>query len=62
MSIVISDFNMHELFPGFICASNIGSLVNNLFEVKVFSLFSSIASSSPPSSGGISDKSTILLY
>ena len=53
---------MHELFPVFICASNIGSLVNNLFEVKVFSLFSSIASSSPPSSGGISDKSTILLY
>ena len=27
---------MYELFPTFICANNIGSLVNNLFGVKIF--------------------------
>ena len=27
---------MFELFPNFICANNIGSLVNSLFGVKIF--------------------------
>ena len=27
---------MYELFQAFICANNIGSLVNNLFGVKIF--------------------------
>ena len=27
---------MHELFPAFICAKNIGSLNNKLFGVKIF--------------------------
>ena len=34
----ISFFNLYEFFPGFICANNIGSLVNNSFEVKISKL------------------------
>ena len=41
-------FNLYKLFPAFICANNIKSLVNNLFGVTSSSL----------SSGGMSDKST----
>ena len=33
---MISVFSLFNLFPVFICANNIGSLVNSLFEVKVF--------------------------
>ena len=51
----ISFFNLYELFLAFICANNIGSLVNNLFGVSIFNPF---PSSSSPSSGGMSDKST----
>ena len=29
-------FNFYELFPAFICDNSIGSLVNILFEVKIF--------------------------
>ena len=31
-------FNLYELFPAFVCADNIGSLVNNLFGVKLFKI------------------------
>ena len=54
---MISFFNLLELFPAFICASNIGSLVNNIFGVKICYPFPSFTSSSP-SSGGMSYKST----
>ena len=53
----MSLFNLHEMFLAFICANNIRSLVNYLFGVKSFNSFPSFTSSSP-SSGGISDKST----
>ena len=33
---LISFFSLFELFPAFICANNIWSLVNNLFGVKLF--------------------------
>ena len=33
---LISFFNLYELFPGFICANNIGSLVNRFFGVNIF--------------------------
>ena len=33
---IIWVFNLHELFLPFSCANNIGSLLNNLFGVKVF--------------------------
>ena len=33
---MISFFNLYELFPVFIYANNIVSLVNSLFEVKIF--------------------------
>ena len=36
---LISIFNLFELFPVFICDSNIGCLVNNFFEVKIFNHF-----------------------
>ena len=32
-------FNLYELFPAVICATNIGSLVNNLLRVKIFNPF-----------------------
>ena len=36
----LSDFlsSLSEIFPAFICANNIGSLVNSLFEVNIFNL------------------------
>ena len=48
---------LYELFTAFVCANNIGRLVNNLFGVKIFNPFPFFTSSSP-SSGGMSDKST----
>ena len=54
---MISFFNLYELFPAFICANNIASLVNNFFGVKIFNPFS-FYTSSARSSGSISDKST----
>ena len=48
---------LYKLFPSFIGANNIGSLVNNLFGVKIFNHFDSLTSSSP-TSGGMKDKST----
>ena len=45
------------MFPASICANKIGSLVNNLFGIKLFNPFPSFISLSS-SSGGISDKST----
>ena len=51
---LLSFFNLHELFPGFICASDIRSLVYNLLGVQVFNPFPSFTSSSSPSGGGIS--------
>ena len=55
----LSDFILYlnELFPAYICANNIASLVNNLFGVKIFNPFISFTSSSP-FSGGMSDKYT----
>ena len=50
-------FNLFKLFPALICANNIGSLVNNLFGVKIFNPFSSFTSSLPYS-GGMWNKST----
>ena len=47
---------MYELFPAFIFANNIGSLVNSSFGVKIFILFPYFTSLSL-SSGGMSDKS-----
>ena len=46
------------MFPAFICANYIVSLVNSLFGVKSFIPFSSLSYSSSPSSGDMSDKST----
>ena len=37
---VIWFFNLHKLFPAFICADNIESLVNSLFGVKNVQFFS----------------------
>ena len=54
---LISFFNLFELFPVFICDSNIGCLVNNFFEVKIFNYFPSFTSFWY-SSGSMSDKST----
>ena len=42
---------MREVFPTFICANNIGRLVNSLFSVKIFISDSSFASSSLSSDG-----------
>ena len=50
---IVSFFNLYELFPAFISANNIGSLVNNLFIVKTFNAYPTFSSSSSPSSGGI---------
>ena len=36
---LISFFNLYEFFWAFICANNVGSLVNNLFGVKILILF-----------------------
>ena len=36
---LISFFNLYELFPTFICANNIGSLVNNLCGIGFLILF-----------------------
>ena len=38
------DFCLYELFPAFICANTIGSLVKDLFGVKIFISFPSFAS------------------
>ena len=48
--------NLFELLP-FICASNNGRLVNNLYEVKTFSSFTSFTSSSSLPSVGMSGMS-----
>ena len=50
---MISFFNLYELFPAFICANNIGSLINNLFGVKILNSFPSLTYSSSPSIGGM---------
>ena len=47
---MVSFFNLYELFPAFICTNNAGSLVNNLFEVKIFNPAPSFTSSLSPSS------------
>ena len=47
----------YEFFPVYICANNIGSLVNNLFGFKNFYPCLSFTSLSP-SNGDMSDKST----
>ena len=52
---MISFFNLYELFPAFICANNIGSLVNSLSEVKFFNPISCI-NSPVLSSSGVSDE------
>ena len=44
-------FYLFELFPALICANNIGSLVNNLFGVKIFNPFPSFTFSLPHSGG-----------
>ena len=49
-------FNLFELLP-FICASNNGRLVNNLYEVKTFSSFTLFTSSSSLPSVGMSGMS-----
>ena len=54
---LISFFNFYELFPDFICANNIGSLVNSLLIVKIFNPFP--VTLSLPSDGGMSDKSLL---
>ena len=53
----ISLFNLFELFPTFICANNIGSLVNSLFGVNIFNPVPSLTYSSSLSDSGMSDKS-----
>ena len=50
------------MFPAFICANDIGSLVNNFFRVKIFNPFPSFSSSSSSSSGCISTNSFSLYY
>ena len=57
---LISFFNFYELFPDFICAKNIGSLVNSLLIVKIFNPFPVTLSS--PSDGGMSDKSLLSAF
>ena len=52
-----SFFNFYKLFPAFIRANDIGSLVNSLFRVNIFNPFPSFTSSSWPYSSGMSDKS-----
>ena len=49
-------FSLFE-FPAFVCANNIGSLVNSLFGFKIFSPYVSLTSSSP-SSGSMEDKTS----
>ena len=41
---LVSFFSFYELFPAFICANSAGSLVNSLFEVKIFTPFPSFPS------------------
>ena len=50
---MISFLNALELFPAFVCANHIKSLINRLFGIKIFNHFSSFNSSSP-SGGGTS--------
>ena len=50
----ISFFNFYKLFPAFICANDIGSLVNSLFRVNINNPFPSFNSSSWPYSSGMS--------
>ena len=45
------------MFPAFVCANNIESLVISLFGVDIFNPFPSFSSSSPPASGQIGGKS-----
>ena len=47
-------FSLYELFTIFISAKSIGSLVNSLFEVKIFNPFRSFTSYSSPSNGDMS--------
>ena len=54
---LISFFNSYELFPVYICANNIRSLVNNMFGVKILNHVPSFTSSSLLSSGGMSQVS-----
>lgn len=49
--------SLFELFPAFICAYNIASQVNSLFEVNVY-IPSPSFTSLLPSSNGMSDNST----
>ena len=45
------------MFPAFSCANNIESVVNSLFELKIFNPFPSFTFSLSPSSAVIGDKS-----
>ena len=58
---IVSFFKLNEVFPVFICANNIGSLVNNLFGVNIFNPFSFFTSYLSPSSGDMSGISINLL-
>ena len=51
-------FYFFELFPAFICANDIGSLVNNSFGVEIFNPFPYFTYSSPAPSSGMSDSSS----
>ena len=53
---------LYELFPDFICANNIGSLVNDLFGVKTFHPVPSFTSSSSLSKGGMSTDFCLLNF
>ena len=45
--------DLYGLFPVYICGKDIGILLLNLFEVKIFNPFLPFTSSSSPLSGGI---------
>ena len=51
---LISFFSLYKFFPAFIFVNNVGSLINNLLEVKTFNCFPYFTSSSSPFSGGMS--------
>ena len=53
---LISFFSLYELFTAFTWGNDTRSLVNSLFEVKIFNPFPSFTSS--PSSSGMGSKST----
>ena len=50
------------MFPAFVCANNIGSLVNNLFGVNIFNPFPSFTSSSSLSRDDVSSAFCLLNF